>query len=283
LLGFKDILLVGFFLSIGLGGAPGPAAIAIAAIVLVLVPLKTAGYLTLLSRFRLRSRTAWHASATLANYSEFGLIVAAVGVEQAWLDQQWASAIAVAVAASFAVAAPVNTARYTIYQRASSWLAGLERHPIRTDDALIEPGDARMLVFGMGRVGAGAYDELVRRRGNVVLGVDRREETVEANQAAGRVMVRGDALDSDFWDRMRLHPGTELVVLAMGDHRANLEAVRRVKQFLPDVRIAATATFPDEVTALEQAGVDVARNLYGEAGQGLADDACDLLQEKRQQ
>ncbi len=280
LLGFKDILLVGFFLSIGLGGAPGPAAIAVAAIVLVVIPVKTAGYVALLSRFRLRSRTAWHASATLANYSEFGLIVAAVGVEQAWLDQQWASAIAVAVAASYAVAAPINTARYTIYQRASARLVRLERHPIRTDDALIEPGDARVIVFGMGRVGAGAYDELVRRRGEVVLGVDRRDEALKANRAAGRAMVRGDALDSDFWDRIRLHPGTELVVLAMGDHRANLEGVRRVKQFLPNVRIAASATFPDEVTELEQAGVDVARNLYGEAGQGLADDACDLLERR---
>jgi len=277
LLGFKDILLVGFFLSIGLGGAPGPAAIGVAAVVLVLIPLKTGGYLVLLSRFRLRPRTAWHASATLANYSEFGLIVAAVGVEQAWLDQQWASAIAVAVAVSFAVAAPVNTARYTIYQRWSSWLVRLQQHPIRTDDALIEPDDARVIVFGMGRVGTGAYDELVRRRGNVVLGVERRDDTVAANEVEGRRIVRGDALDSDFWDRMRLHPGTELVVLAMGDHRANLEGVRRVKAFLPAVRIAASATFSDEVIELERAGVDVARNLYGEAGQGLADDACDLL------
>jgi predicted Kef-type K+ transport protein len=279
LLGFKDILLVGFFLSIGLGGAPGPAAIGVAAVVLVLIPLKTGGYLVLLSRFRLRPRTAWHASATLANYSEFGLIVAAVGVERAWLDQQWASAIAVAVAVSFAVAAPVNTSRYTIYQRWSSRLARLELHPIQPDDALIEPGDARVIVFGMGRVGAGAYDELVRRRGQVVLGVDRRDDNVAANQAQGRTMVRGDALDSDFWDRMRLHPGTELVVLAMGDHRANMECVARVKAFLPEVRIAASATFPDEVIELERAGVDVARNLYGEAGQGLADDACDLLAE----
>jgi predicted Kef-type K+ transport protein len=277
LLGFKDILLVGFFLSIGLGGAPGPAAIGVAAVVLVLIPLKAGGYLVLLSRFRLRPRTAWHASATLANYSEFGLIVAAVGVEQAWLDQQWASAIAVAVAVSFAVAAPVDTARYTIYQRWSSWLARLQRHPIRTDDALIEPDDARVIVFGMGRVGAGAYDELVRRRGDVVLGVDRRDDTVAANQEEGRAIVRGDALDNDFWDRMRLHPGTELVVFAMGYHRANMEGVRRVKAFLPEVRIAASATFPDQVIELERAGVDVARNLYGEAGQGLAADACDLL------
>ncbi|HSG78345.1 MAG TPA: cation:proton antiporter family protein [Acidimicrobiia bacterium] len=277
LLGYKDVLLVGFFLSIGLGGAPGPAAFAVAAVALVLLPLKTGGYMAMLMRFRLRSRTAWHTSITLADFSEFGLIVAAVGVERGTLDQQWASAIALAVAVSFAIAAPANTARYLLFRRMSGWLTSRERSPVRPDDALIDPGPARLIVFGMGRVGAGAYDELVRREGDTVLGIDRRDDTVAENLGAGRRVVRGDVLDNDFWDRVRFGSHVDLVVLAMSDHQANLEAVRRVRAFLPDVRIAASALHHDEVLELEHAGVDVARNLYGEAGQGLADDACDLL------
>ncbi len=278
LLGFKDILLIGFFLSIGLDGAPGGAELLIAFVVLLLIPLKTAGYVMVMTRFRLRARTAWHSSITLGNYSEFGLIVVAVGIDQGLIEQPWASAVAVAVATSFALAAPVNTARYRLYERFSTRLTRLERDPILADDALIDPGDARILVFGMGRVGAGAYDELVVRRGNVVLGLDRRDESVQRHRDAGRRVMRGDALDSEFWDRMSLHPGTDLVVLAMNDHRANVEAVERIKGHLPDVRIAAAAVFQDEVEELERAGVDTARNLYGEAGQGLADDACDLLE-----
>ena len=277
LFGFRDVLLVGFFLSIGLGGAPESPAIVMAGIALALVGLKTAGYLVLLSRFRLRARTSLHTSLTLATYSEFGLIVAAVGVDQGFLDQQWLSGMAIVVAASFAVAATVNKARYALYGRWSRWLLGLERHPIQAEDALVEPTTARIVVFGMGRVGQGAYDELVRRNGNVVLGVDRRDETVASNLQAGRNVLRGDALDLDFWERLRLRPGLQLAVLAMSDHDANLEAARQVKDLLPDIRIAATATYPDQVTELQAAGVDAARNLYGEAGQGLADDACDLL------
>ena len=133
------------------------------------------------------------------------------------------------------------------------------------------------MVFGMGRIGAGAYDELVARRGSVVMGVDRHQASVTGNAAEGRHMIRGDALDVEFWGRLRLDPSIELVVLAMSDHAANLEAVRRVNEFLPDAKIAATASYADDVAELERAGVDVARNLYGEAGQGIADDACDLL------
>lgn len=277
LLGFKDILLIGFFLSIGLDGAPGGAELLVAGVVLLLLPLKTAGYLFAITRFRFRARTSWHTSVTLANFSEFGLIVVAVGIDQGLLDQPWSSAVAVTVAVSFALAAPLNTARYGLYATYSSQLLKLERSPTVADDALIDPGDARILVFGMGRVGDGAYDELVRRRGQVVLGIDRDKEAVARNKEAGRRIVRGDALDTEFWDRISLHHRIDLVVLAMGDHKANLEAVNRIKGFLPDARIAAAALFPDERRQLAEAGVDTARNLYEEAGQGLADDACDLL------
>ena len=130
----------------------------------------------------------------------------------------------------------------------------------------------------MGRVGQGAYDEFVRGHGDVVLGVDRRDVTVAANLQVGRNVIRGDALDRDFWERLRLRPCLQLAVLAMNDHDANLEAARRVRANFPDIRIAATARYADQVTELQDAGVDVARNLYGEAGQGLADDAANLLE-----
>lgn len=277
LLGFKDVLLIGFFLSIGLDGTPDVSALVVAAIVLVVLPVKTAGFVYLISRFRYRVRTAWHSSVSLATYSEFGLIVAVVGVDRALIDEQWTSAIAVAVSVSFALAAPLNTHRYTLYARANDRLQSIERSPVRDDDALIDPGAAKIIVFGMGRVGAGAYDELRERRGDIVLGVDRQDQNVDSHAALGRTVVRGDALDTEFWERLCLTTDTDLVVLAMSDHSANMEAVRRVRDFLPDATLAAVATHTDELHELEAIGVDVARNLYGEAGQGLADDACDYL------
>ena len=277
LLGFKDLLLIGFFLSIGLGGAPTAASWVVVVIALLLLPLKPAGFLALLPRFHLRSRTAWHASISLATYSEFGLIVVAAGIDEGFLSQDWSAVLALAVAISFALASPTNTARYEIYRRFAGRLDRLERPPIRPEDALIDPGEARILVFGMGRIGAGAYDELILREGEVVLGVDRSDGIVATQEREGRRVIRGDALDSEFWERVCLRPETELVVMAMNDHQANLEAVTRVRDFLPDVRIAATASYPDQVAQLTEAGVDVARNLFSEAGQGLAGDACELL------
>ncbi len=277
LLGFKDLFLVGFFLSIGLQGTPSPAAWAIGLVALLLVPAKSISFIWLFTRFRLRSRTALHASLTLSTYSEFGLIVGTAALAAGLLDPDWVSTVAVAVGTSFVIASAANTARYRFYERWGSRLVKLERHPPLPEDAVVDCGDARVLVFGMGRVGTGAYDEMIARRGPLVGGVDRSGEIVESHREAGRSVVRGDALDRDFWERVRFHPDVELVMAATGNHSANLECVRRVREFLPLARIAAIAKYPDQVDELRRAGVDIARNMYEEAGQALADDAVAVV------
>ncbi len=274
LLSFKDLFLVGFFVSIGLQGTPPAAAWALGLLAVLLVPAKTAGFLWLFTRFRLRARTSLHASLTLSTYSEFGLIVGAAALAAGYLDQAWVSTVAVAVSGSFVVASAGNLVRYRWYDRWSERLAALEKHPSIEEDEIVDFGSARVLVFGMGRVGAGAYDEMVVRRGAVVVGIDRDAERVATHRAAGREVIRGDALDRDYWERVRIHPEVELVIAAMSRHAANLECVRRVREFLPHAHIAAIAAFPDEIAELREAGVDVARNLFEEAGQALADDAA---------
>lgn len=191
-----------------------------------------------------------------------------------YLSQEWVSTVAVAVSGSFVVSSAGTLVRYRWYDRWSQQLSVLERHPSIEDDEVDDFGAERVLVFGMGRVGTGAYDEIVTRRGSVAVGIERNPERVATHRAEGREVVRGDALDRDYWERVRIHPEVELVIAAMSSHAANLECVRRIREFLPKAHIAAIAAFPDEIAELRAAGVDVARNLYEEAGQALADDAA---------
>lgn len=279
MLDFKDLFLVGFFLSIGLAGTPPLGSYVVVALMLVLLPVKGALFFLIFTRFRLRARTALHSSLTLSTYSEFGLIVAAASLASGQLDQAWVSAIALAVAASFVVAATVNRFRYRMYGAMSHRLAHLERHPLLPDDAIFDCGYAHVIIFGMGRVGTGAYDEILARSGAAIVGVDRSEEAVAVHQRHGRNVIRGDALDRDFWERQRFGDDVELIVIAMDSHSSNLECVARAKEFLPQAPVAAIATYPDQVLELRDAGVDVARDLYEEAGQGLADDAVTMLWE----
>lgn len=273
LLGLKDVLLVGFFLSIGLEGLPPASAWILGAVLLVALPLRSLGTFLLFTRFRLRARTAVHGALTLSTYSEFGLIVASAALAAGLLGQEWVSTLAVLVAASYVVASPANRVRYRIYDRFGAVLHRFERQPPLDEDAVIECKHASIVIFGMGRVGTGAYDEILGRKGAVVVGVERDGELVDRHLLGGRDVIRGDALDRDFWERMRFHAEVELVLVATNNHAANLELVGRIRQFLPAARVAAIATWPDQLAELRQAGVTVARSLYQEAGQALAADA----------
>ena len=273
ILSLKDLLLVGFFLTIGLGGSPPPIAWGIAGGLLLLLPLQGLMFFVLITRFRMRSRTALNASLTLATYSEFGLIVGVAAVAAGDLDPVWVSALAIAVGASIVLAAILNRVRLGLFKAAAPLLRALERHPLAEEDSVIDLAGASAVVFGMGRIGEGAYDEIASRRGQVVVGVERKEEVVQAHRSAGRNVVLGDALDREFWERIRFHDGVDLIVVALNGHNANLECVARAREHRPTARIAGIAAYPDEVAQLRAAGVAVARNLYEEAGQALADDA----------
>lgn len=273
LLGFKDLFLVGFFVSIGLAGVPDATAWVIGGILVLLLPLRGALSFWVLTRFRLRPRTAFQTSLTLATYSEFGLIVVAAGVSAGLIGVEWIAVLGLVVSVSFIAGSPINGRRHSIYGRWHDRLGRFERRPIIFEDGVIDCGQAEIVIFGMGRIGTGAYDALVAQQDRVVSGIDRRQSTVDEHRAEGRLVTRGDALDRDFWDRVKLHPEISMVVAAMSNHSANLELVSRVNEYLPWVRVAAIATWPDEIDELRDAGVTVARNLYEEAGQGLAEDA----------
>ena len=276
LLGFKDLLLIGFFLSIGLSGIPDWEAVGMAALMLVLLPAKIALLYLMLVVAKVRARTALLASLALANYSEFGLIVATIAIAAGTLNEQWAMAIAIALALSFTIAAPLNVFAHRIYQHGEPRLRRYERSKRLPGDEGIDPGTATVLVCGMGRVGTSAYDEMVRRYGETVIGIDQDEERVAAQRNNGRRLIRGDVTDPDFWEKVN-YERLRLVMLAMPNHSENLFTGSQLKGRGFRGAVVATAQFPDEVAALKAAGITEAYNLRSEAGVGFAELSSELL------
>jgi hypothetical protein len=276
LLGFKDLFLVGFFLSIGLSGVPTLEGVGIAALLACIVPAKVVLFFLLLTRFHLRARTSLLASLSLANFSEFGLIVGAVGVETGWMTPEWLVVIAISLSITFVLASPLNVYAVPFYDRWREALRRWETPRMHPDDKPIDPGDAEILICGMGRLGAGAYDALRERYGDTVIGVDRDDRIVRRHREAGRNVVLGDPTDSDFWELTS--PGViRLIMLAMADHRANMIAIREIRGRKFACLVSATARHEDELRELEEAGVQAAFDLLGEAGAGYADHVSERL------
>jgi glutathione-regulated potassium-efflux system ancillary protein KefC len=275
LLYFKDLFLVGFFLSIGLAGWPEPQLIAFAVVIGLLALLKPLLYFPLYTVFHTSSRTALLAAISLANHSEFGLIVIAVAAGVGWIDPGWSSAMSIAVAVSFLAAAPLNRSSHNLYDRWRSRLLAFETRRLR--DTIPDTRDVRVLILGMGRVGTGAYDTLAARYDGHVMGIDENESKLEEHRAHNRRVASADASDPDFWHRVALDR-IDLVMLALTNHQENLLVTRLLHRLGYKGKIAAVVRFDEEAAELEANGIS-AFNLYARAGAGFASMASRRLLE----
>ncbi len=277
LFNFKELLLVCFFLNIGLSETPTINGLLMAFVLLLLLPLKGILYYGVFHLCRYRVRTSMLATLTLFNYSEFGLIVGGVAYKMGLLPGTFLVAIAIAVSFSFLLAAPLNSMSHKLYTEASKWLKEFEPEKLNADDKLIDLGQSKVLILGMGRIGTGAYDELQARYGKQIIGVETREESAEQQRKEGRNVIQGDATDPDFWARVISKKRIKLILLAMPHSQANVYALEQIKARDFKGKIAAIAQYNDDEELLYEQGIDAAFNIYSEAGSGFARNVCDHL------
>lgn len=274
LYGIKDVFLVGFFLSVGLTGLPTLENLAVALCLLVLLPLKGALFLFLAARFRLRARTSLMIGTGLAQFSEFGLIVGAVAVSRGWLDASWLVSLALCLALSFLVSSPLNRRVFDLYTCLRHGLVRLETSARVPEEEAVCASGAKILIFGMGRVGAGAYDALVAIGETALVGFDVDERVIQRHREAGRDVRRTSATDVDFWERLHVErEQVKLVLLAMSSTTENLTAITQLHSAGFRGVIAAAGVYDDDLAALEAAGADAAFSLLAEAGTGFAEHA----------
>jgi hypothetical protein len=230
----------------------------------------------LLTGLKLRARTSFFATAGLANYSEFGLIVAALGARMGWLPSEWLVTMAIAVSITFVLASPLNASADAICLRLQALLDRFERPGRIREEEPIDPGSPEVVVVGMGRVGVGVYDRMRERYGDVVLGLDQDIRVVQAQSESGRRAICGSIADPSFMQRLQRGRPLQLILLAIpnGPEAAAIARVARLEGY--EGPIAATAHFDDQVLELEEAGVDVVFNFYADAGAGFAEHVCKL-------
>jgi glutathione-regulated potassium-efflux system ancillary protein KefC len=277
LLAFKDVFLIGFFLSIGFTALPTVDMLAAALIMGIALPIKAGLYFMWLTRLKLRSRTAFLASVSLSNYSEFGLIVCSAGVAHAILDKEWLVIMALAVAVSFVFASILDTFAHQMYAAWSKSLRMFETSTRLVEDQYSQPHDeSTILVIGMGRVGRGAYDTLQTKLQEYVCGIEVDPERTASLNETGRHVISADAEDPEFWAQIK-HDKIRLIMLAMPNYLDTLEVMKQLQNTGYQGKTAATVKYEDEKEKLRDAGINVVFNLYAEAGVGFAEESVHLV------
>lgn len=268
-------MLVAFFVNVGFMGLPTMQNLVDAFLLLLLIPIQAILFWAILWYLGLRNRTAVLAALLLANYSEFSLIIAAMGVDSGWLDTRWMLSLVLAVSLSFIVSAVLNPQSVSPATHLAQRLPTRPPHLIHPEDRPIELGQARALILGMGRVGQACYAELTGILGDEqVLGVEHDPVRVRELQGKGCNVVEGDATDIDFWARVKAAHQIDMIMLAMPAQHANVDAVKEIRAShvdTEDTTIASVAMYIEDVEELNELGLDVVVHLQDGAGESLAE------------
>lgn len=266
--GLKEVLLVAFFLRIGLVGVPNREQLLLAGGLLALLPLQGWLFFTLLLVTGLRSRTGFIATLALMTYSEFALIAIAPIIDAGLLTPDWKPVLGFAVAASLAITALLNRNSHRLFTWLEPWLVWFELRVPHPDQLPTHLGNAEWLVVGMGRTGKAAYETLNRRR-HKVLGLDADPVRVSKLQAKGLRVVYGDGEDHELWANTRLE-GIQGIILTLPDFRARELAMSHLQARGFSGLIGTTAFDAQEDLVFYRLGADVVFHPFTEAGEMLA-------------
>lgn len=282
LLSFKDMFLIGFFLTIGLSAMPTVDMTLMALVFAILIPLKFLLFFFIFVSTKLRARTSYLGSLVMSNYSEFGLIVIAVAVSANMLKQEWLVIMALSVSMSFIITSLFYRNSHDQYARYKTLLKQYQSSNVLKQDQYPSMSDAQVLVIGMGRVGKGAFSALTNSLGDKVWGMDADESRIKQLSEDSKNAILGDGENIDLWENLDIS-NVQLVLLALPsiDDSSNITAQLRNANY--HGKIAAIARYEDEVSLLLDSGVDKVFNFFTDAGLGFAEESINLLSELHEQ
>lgn len=254
----RDFLLLFFFIEIGAGIDPAslraglPIALTLSAAALIAKPIIVTGLLSLAGH---RQKVSLATGITLAQISEFSLILVALGVAQGSVGSDIAGIVTTTALITIAVSSQMIARTERLVGRLSSRLPRLERrvagHATFEDGPPLRPD---VIVVGLGRFGSTVVEELLDR-GERVVGVDFDPRAV-AEGRLGIPILYGDADDPSLGEHLPLE-GSRWVVSTLRSLEANLTLVRSLRLNGYPGAIAVASEDPADCERLRAAGADV--------------------------
>ncbi|MCR9186657.1 MAG: cation:proton antiporter [Halieaceae bacterium] len=271
----RDFLLLFFFidlgahLDLGMLGAQLLESAVFSLFVLVGNPLIV---LIIMGALGYRSRTGFLAGLTVAQISEFSLILGALGLSLGHISAETMGLITLVGLITISASTYMIIYSHQLYNVLAPWLRLFERRKTHREMSTQDlPDDAvpQALLFGLGRYGFGIARSL-RERGWRVLTVDINPDLTRHGDPAGYPVMFGDAEDPEFSATLPLER-VQWIISTAREKRANLSLLHSLRQQGYRGRTAITAQFDNDVAELEQAGADIVLSPFSDAAYEAAD------------
>ncbi len=267
----RDFLLVFFFIELGttfeLSTALDQlgAALLLSAFVLIGNPIIV---MIIMGVMGYRKKVSFKAGLTVAQISEFSLILIALGAAQGQVGSEVVGLVTAVGLVTIGVSTYMIYGSDAIYERLEPVLRPFERKQPKTLDLDEEAPEPEYVIIGLGRFGTTLLEEL-QERGDDVLAIDFDPRSVQDTRWQIPV-IYGDASDPDLPERVNLSR-TRWVISSLRDLDTNLHLLDAFRYHGYDGRIAVAAEDEDAVEWLDAAGADlVVRPLHVAAKPMLA-------------
>ncbi len=270
LVSLRDFLLLFFFIDLGahldLGAMAGQVLPSLVLSVFVLVgnPLIV---MVIMGAMGYRKRTGFLAGLTVAQISEFSLILGALGMRLGHLSAEVMGVITLVGLITISLSTYMILYSEPLYAWLEPWLRIFERkNPGREArghgiDTAAQPVD--VIVFGLGRYGISLAREL-KRQGLQVLGVDSDPDLLRRIIQDGMETVYGDVEDPGFLATLPLNEA-HWVVNSIRDKHVNQVLLHGLEDSGYQGRIAVTASSDQEADSLRAKGAHLALTPFADA------------------
>ncbi|MCF6354613.1 MAG: cation:proton antiporter [Candidatus Polarisedimenticolaceae bacterium] len=273
LVSLRDFLLLFFFIDLGAGldlsmlGAQIVPAILLSLFVLIGNPLIV---MTILGAMGYRKRTGFLAGLTVAQISEFSLILGALGLSLGHISADTLGLITLVGLITISASTYMILYSHPLYERLSPWLGMFERKRAYREEAQYrEQDEADVILFGLGRFGTRIAQEL-QQRGYRVLGVDFDPNLIRQQEENGYEVRYGDAENPEFLASLPLGRA-RWVLSSLRETPVNLALLHGLRDHGYKGRVAVTAHAAAAAGQLKQAGADQVLMPYVDAATEAVD------------
>ncbi len=279
LVGLRDFLLLFFFVDLGayltlsvLGPQLLPALV-LSLFVLIGNPLIV---MVIMGAMGYRKRTGFLAGLTVAQISEFSLMLGALGKSLGHISNDVLALITLVGLVTITLSTYLITYSHLVYERLAPGLSWFERKTpfrevaVETTAELSRGFD--VIVFGLGRFGNHITHEL-SQRGQRVLGVDFDPDVVRRLRESDCAVVYGDTEDPEFAATLPLSDAS-WVVSSVPQLSVNLALLQSLSRHGFVGRTATTAHNEHDAEELRAAGSDVILLPFLDAAKEAVDRLC---------
>ena len=270
----RDFLLLFFFIDLGarlewstVGSQVGKSLV-FSLLVLVGNPIIV---LAIMGRMGYRRRTGFLAGLTVAQISEFSLIIAAMGMSVGHIPPETMGLITLVSVITIFASTYMILYSGPLYEFLSGPLRVFERRvPHReTRDSVASDEPVDVILLGLGNYGSELAEHLWRR-GKTIIGIDFDPSALDRWRARGMPVLFSDIGDPELLDQLPLG-AARWVASTAGTRDLNLALANHLRDAGFEGRIALTAADPDEAASYEKSGVDVVLRPFVDAAESAAD------------